>query len=162
MSNLQRITQKIWNVLYKIFPWAERHMLSFHQKQRQRFHIGWLHPDKSLADLKIHLNKEWGFGNHFVAWDDSSQVLSWRKLTSFDEQYHLRVYNDGEIRGHYEYTPESAPLKHFFEKGESAKRADFEKFLAGYFVTEKYSRHVEPDSTLADLDSEVIFSEKNK
>ena len=158
MSIRQRIQQKVWNALYPIFPLIERPFLPFHQKQRQKYHLGWLHPSKSLANLKNHLNTRWGFGNHFVAWEDSNQILSWRKLTSFDEQYHLRVYNDGEIRGHYEHTPESAPLKHFFEKDETARRADFERFLEGYLVHEKHARKVELVPVSPNAEPEMVFA----
>lgn len=153
----QKFEQRAWRLVYPIFKWGEHLMLPFHQKQRQKYHIGWLHPKKSLASLKQHLSGKWGFGNHFVAWEDSNQILSWRKLTSFDEQYHIRVFKDGEIRGHYEATPEGAPYKHFFEKGEQPKRADFLKFLDGYIVFQKYSRLVGPDTTVPDSNSEIIF-----
>ena len=89
MTQFEKIQQKIWRVIYKIFPFLEKTFLVFHKKDRQRFHLGWLHPEKSLADLKKHLAEKWGFGNHFIAWEDTDQVLSWRKLTSFKEQFHL-------------------------------------------------------------------------
>lgn len=162
MNTSQKIKQKIWSILYRVFPWAEHHLLSFHQKQRQKFHLGWIHPSKSLADLKNHLSNKWQFGNHFVAWEDSSQVLSWRKLVSFDKQYHIRVYDDGEIRGHFEYTPESAPLKHFFEEDETAGREGFMKFLDGYMVDKKYQRHIEREPALLDPDSEKVFMDNKK
>jgi len=158
MSISQKIKQSVWSALYGVFPWIEHNLLIFHEKKRQRFHIGWLHPSKSLKDLKEYLSKE-GFGNHFVAWEDSDQVLSWRKHASFDMQYHLRVYNDGEIRGHYEYTPESAPIRHFFENGETARRKDFEGFLKGHLVHKKYKRNIEPDALPAHATPEIVFSE---
>jgi hypothetical protein len=154
----QKILQKIWGWLYPIFPHIEHSFLFFHNKKRQKYHVGWLAPHCTLVDLKKHLSSEWGFGNHFVAWEDSSQVLSWRKLTSFEEQYHIRVYSDGEIRGHYEYTPEAAPIRHFLEIGEQAKTRDFLKFLGYCVTTKKYVSHVLPDTTVASVDSEIIFT----
>ncbi|MDO8495135.1 MAG: hypothetical protein Q7S32_01220 [bacterium] len=161
MNFFQKLIQKIWKVLYVVFPWIERHALIFHDEKRQRYHLGWLHPQKSLADLKIHLSEKWQFGNHFVAWEDTEQVLSWRKLISFNEQYHLRVYSDGEIRGHFELTPEASPIKHFLEKGEQEKREDFLNFLNGYIVFKRYNRHLEIDKTVPNLDSEITFADKN-
>lgn len=161
MNSFQKFQQKVWRGLYPIFPWMEHHMLFFHEKARQQFHLGWIAPDKTLADLKRHLAKNWGFGNHFVAWEDTDQVLSWRKLISFSEQYHLRVYSDGEIRGHFEYTPEAKPLKHFEEVGEKPKSEDFKKFLSGFIVYEKYNRHLEPDTTVPTPDSEITFVDPN-
>jgi hypothetical protein len=135
----------------------EHAVLPFHERKRQPYHIGWLHPKKSLADLKRHLSSKWGFGNHFVAWEDTDQVLTWRKLASFDEQYHLRVFNDGEIRGHYEYTPESAPVKHFFSENLNPKHYDFLHFLEGYVVFQKYPRKLFADTTVPDASSEIVF-----
>lgn len=95
------------------------------------------------------LHDKWGFGNHFVAWQDNGQVLSWRKLKNFDYQYHIRVFKDGEIRGHYEYTPESKPLDHFIEIGEMPRLKDFKKFLSGYMVKRKTISHLKPDVNVA-------------
>lgn len=158
MNILQKFQQKIWRVLYGIFPRIERKFLFLHDGGRQKYHIGWLSPGHTLAGLKKHLADEWGFGNHFVAWEDKDQVLSWRKLTSFEEQYHVRVYTDGEIRGHYEYTPEAAPLKHFFEQGETEKKDDFLKFLGEFATVETYVSRVSPDTTVPDTDSEITFA----
>lgn len=162
MTPLQKFQQRIWRALYPVFPWMEHHMLFFHAKERQRFHVGWLRSDKSLADLKRHLAQKWGFGNHFVAWEDTDQVLSWRKLISFSEQYHLRVYSDGEIRGHYELTPEGAPIRHFVESGEQPKLDDFKKFLDGFMTDQKSVRHLEPDTTVPTPDSEITFQDSNQ
>lgn len=162
MSPLEKFKQSVWRIIYPVFPKLEKTFLRFHEKERQRYHIGWLAPEKTLADLKIHLSKNWGFGNHFVAWEDSDQVLSWRKLASFREQYHLRVYRDGEIRGHYELTPEGAPLAHFEEKGETDKREDFLKFLDGFIVSTQYPREVAPDTTVPVPDSEVTYQDPNQ
>ncbi len=131
---MTKFKKKIWSYIYVIFPWIERRLLFLHEKIRQRYHIGWLAHGKSLEDLKQHLISKWNFHNHFVAWEDRDQVLSLRKLVSFDEQYHLRVYNDGEIKGHYEFTPESKPIRHFLEVGEVEKKEDFLKFLEGYYI----------------------------
>jgi hypothetical protein len=116
-----------------------------------------LAPHHTLAALKKHLYSQWGFGNHFVAWEDSSQVLSWRKLTNFKEQYHIRLYSDGEIRGHFEYTPEAAPIRHFLERGEKAKTRDFLKFLGPYVTTKKHVSVVHPDSSVPSMDSEITY-----
>lgn len=154
---IQRLKQKFWRLIYPTFKWMEHVALPLHEKKRQPFHIGWLHPNKSLSDLKRHLSHKWGFGNHFVAWEDTDQILSWRKLASFEDQYHLRVFNDGEIRGHYEFTPESAPLKHFFAAEFNPKHYDFLHYLDGYIVFQKYPRKLFADRTLANANSEVIF-----
>ena len=164
MTFTDKIKQKIWHLIYKFFPTFQRVLVKWgilrHKKERQRFHIGWLTPGKTLEDLKLHLHNEWGFGNHFVAWVDEGQVLSWRKLTDFNDQYHLRVFDDGEIRGHFELTPEAHPLAHFEEKGEAEYREDFLKFLGEFAVQEKTISHLKMDPNAFDPKSEITVGSK--
>lgn len=164
----QRMKNKIWHFLYKFFPWVQHHLLKWHivwhDKTRQKYHLGFLAPGKTLQDLEKHLHEKWGFGNHFIAWDDTGQVLSWRKLVDFDHQYHLRVFKEGEIRGHYEYTPESKPLDHFKEVDEEPRFQDFEKFLGEYVVHFKHVSHLVRDEQTAP-ESEITidqFSNQDK
>jgi len=156
----QKIKKNIWHNIYPIFPWMQTHFLKWHivwhDKGRQQYHIGWLAPGKTLEELENHLHTQWGFGNHFVAWGDNGQVLSWRKLEDFDNQYHIRVFKDGEIRGHYEYTPESKPIEHFIEVNEQPRLDDFKKFLGDYIVQKKYISHLKPDVRIAP-DSELTI-----
>lgn len=159
----QRIKNKIWHVVYHIFPWWQKHLLKWHiiwhEKERQHFHLGWLAPGKTLKELEDHLNSKWAFGNHFVAWEDSGQVLSWRKLVDFDHQYHIRVFSDGEIRGHYEYTPESKPISHFTEVDEYEMKDKFLEFLGDFMVEEKYISHLEKDMQTAP-ESEITIDQQ--
>lgn len=145
----QKIKNALWHIVYYVFPWWQKHLVEWriiwHDKSRQRYHLGWLAPGKTLQDLEKHLHEKWGFGNHFVAWVDSGQVLSWRKLVNFDYQYHIRVFKDGEIRGHYEYTPESKPIAHFEESDEQARISEFKKFLGDFTVSKKHISHLKPD-----------------
>ena len=161
MNSLDRIKQKIWRHIYRYFPTIQKFFLKlgFHEKGRQKYHIGWLAEGKTLEDLKVHLHEKWGFGNHFVAWTDDGQVLSWRKLADFKDQYHLRVYQDGEIRGHYEITPEAHPLEHFFEKGETDRKEDFLKFLEDFVVQKKYILHLVMDPNAYNPDSEITIDQ---
>jgi hypothetical protein len=158
----QRMKKNFWRHLYPIFPWAQKHFLRWHlvwhEKGRQPYHLGWLAQGKTLEELEKHLHDEWGFGNHFVAWKDNGQVLSWRKLESFDDQYHIRVFKDGEIRGHYEYTPESRPLEHFVEVNEQERLDDFKKFLGSYAVERKHISHLKRDLKTAP-DSEITVDQ---
>ncbi len=153
LTRSQRIKKNIWKFLYPMFPWVQKHFLKWHlvwhEKGRQPYHIGWLAPGKTLQDLEKHLHEKWNFGNHFVAWTDNGQVLSWRKLENFDLQYHIRVFQDGEVRGHHEYTPESKPVDHFIEINEEPRIEDFKKFLGEFIVEDKYESHLVPDVNTA-------------
>ncbi|MFA6273994.1 MAG: hypothetical protein WC662_02430 [Candidatus Paceibacterota bacterium] len=164
MNSFDKFKQKIWRHIYRFFPSIQKFFLKLglHEKERQRFHIGWLAPGKTLEGLKRHLHEKWGFGNHFVAWTDSGQVLSWRKLADFKDQYHLRVFEDGEIRGHFEFTPEAHPIEHFIEKGEQEKKEDFLKFLGDFIVQEKYISHLKMDPDAFNPDSEITIDQTKK
>lgn len=161
MTPFDEIKQKIWDVVYSIFLPTRKFLLKagiiWHKKGRQKYHIGWLAPNKTLEDLKKHLYEKWAFGNHFIAWIDEDQVLSWRKLTDFQDQYHLRVYKDGEICGHFELTPEAHPLAHLEEKGELRKRKDFLKFLGKFIVQKKHISHLKMDPDAFDPKSEITI-----
>jgi hypothetical protein len=161
MTFFDKIKQKTWDFMYSFFLPIRKFLLKngliWHKKGRQKYHIGWLAPGKTLEDLKKHLYTKWGFGNHFIAWIDDNQVLSWRKLTDFEDQYHLRVYKDGEICGHFEFTPEAHPLEHLEEKGEQNKKEDFLKFLGDFVVQEKYISHLKMDPDAFDPKSEITI-----
>ena len=161
MTFADKIKQKIWDFIYGFFLPIRSFLLRigiiWHKKGRQKYHVGWLAPGKTLEELKNHLHGKWGFGNHFIAWVDKGQVLSWRKLTDFQDQYHLRVFSDGEIRGHFEFTPEAHPIEHFEEKGEKECRKDFLKFLGDFVSEKKYISHLEIDPDAYNSNSEVFF-----
>jgi hypothetical protein len=161
-----KIEQKVWRWIYNFFPPVQKKLLKWgiihHEDKRQKYHIGWLAPHKTLLQLKKHLHEKWGFGNHFIAWTDKGQVLSWRKLADFSDQYHLRVFEDGEIRGHFEYTPEAHPLSHLEEKGETEKKVDFIKFLGEFVVQKKHDCHLKMDPDAYNPDSEITIDQAKK
>jgi len=163
MTSFDKLKYKLWRVIYKFFPTLQRDLLKWglihHDPSRQPYHIGWLAPGKTLEELKEHLHNKWGFGNHFVAWTDTDQVLSWRKLANFQDQWHLRVYKDGEICGHYEFTPEAHPIEHLEEKGEREANADFLKFLGDFVVQEKHISHLTFDPDAYNPDSEMTIDQ---
>jgi hypothetical protein len=160
MTFVDRIKQKIWGFVYKFFPSIQKNLLRWHiifHRGRQKYHIGWFPPGKTLEELKKHLNEKWGFGNHFIAWVDENQVFGWRKLVSFKEQYHVRVFEDGEIRGHFEFTPEAHPIKHFREIGEKETKQDFFNFLGDFVQEEKYISHLKADPDAFAPGSEITI-----
>ena len=100
---------------------------------RQRFHLGWLAPGRSFDDFLAQLAAR-GFQNHFIAWQDGGQVVSIRKIIDYRFQYHIRLFADGEIRGHYEYTPECRPFKHLTEALFEPRREEFLAYLGNLVV----------------------------
>ena len=164
MTFFDKIKQGIWRFVYKFFSTGQKALLKWgvvqHDNRRQRYHIGWLSPGKTLEELKEHLHEKWNFGNHFIAWTDRDQVLSWRKLVDFQDQYHLRVFSDGEIRGHFEFTPEAHPIDHMEEKGEREAKAEFLDFLGDFVVQKKYISQLKMDPNAYNPDSEIFIEEK--
>jgi hypothetical protein len=104
-----------------------------HHEGRQLFVVGKLAPGKNAEDFLEYLHSR-GFFNHFIAWKDDNQIVSVRKLEDFKRQYHLRVFSDGEVRGHYEYTPEAHPAWHLKEVGFEQRREEFLEFVGDWVV----------------------------
>lgn len=101
--------------------------------ERQDFLLGHVAPQETHRSLIEHLLRE-GYGNHFVAWKDSGELVSLRKALDFRYQYHLRIFEDGEVRGHYEYTPEYRPWRHLREVGQEDHRIVFLELLGDRIV----------------------------
>ena len=134
-----RIKQGVWRVISPVFPYLRDTLLFFRvirHNGRQPYRLGWLASGKKLKDFEAYLATK-GFDNHFIAWVDEGEVIGLRRRENFTYQYHLRVFIDGEIRGHYEFTPESHPFKHFVNDGMEKRRDEFFSFLKEWVVKEK-------------------------
>ncbi|MBS3903346.1 MAG: hypothetical protein KGZ30_03180 [Anaplasmataceae bacterium] len=105
-------------------------------KGRQRFLLGKLSSDRTPEDFFSYLATR-GFEHHFPAWVDPEEEFGMRFRESFVFQYHIRLYKDGEIRGHYEYTPEAHPFAHLKEMDIEARRHKFMEFLENWIETEE-------------------------
>jgi predicted hydrolase (HD superfamily) len=100
---------------------------------RQSYVLGHLTEGRTVEDFLDYLKTK-DFLNHFIAWKDDGEIVSVRRLVDFERQYHLRVFIDGEVRGHYEYTPESHPIWHMKEVGQENSREDFLDFLGDWVI----------------------------
>lgn len=160
---MSKFGKKISDFVYKHFSMIE-HLL-FHTGiiekniDRQPYHIGWLAEDKTLEDLRFYLHSEWGFGNHFVSFTDKGQIINWRKLEPDGRQYHVRVYNDGEIRGHLEFTPEQHPMDHLSAKGEEEAKIAFLRFFGDFIVYKKHISQLKADPAWHNPPAEIIKEE---
>lgn len=124
----ERTKYYFWRLITPGYTFGRDLLLSsgfIHHEGRQNYLFGHLRPDRKLEDFLKHIAGH-GFGNHFIAWTDDGEVASLRLLDGFKWQYHLRVFSDGEVRGHYEHTPEAHPIRHLKEVG---MKPDFETFL---------------------------------
>ncbi len=100
---------------------------------RQEYLIGTLVPDISLEDFVAFLISH-GYGNHFIAWKDDDELISMRYSEDFKTQYHLRIFSDGEVRGHFEFTPEYRPYRHLKKIGQEDRREYFIGLLKDWIV----------------------------
>jgi hypothetical protein len=94
--------------------------------ERQDYLIGTIAPGETIESVVDHLvNQE--YGNHIIAWKDEGEAVGLRYVDGYKYQYHIRIFEDGEVRAHYEYTPEYHLIHHNKAVGFEDRR---EKFLA--------------------------------
>ena len=98
---------------------------------RQDYKIGNLKKRYSKKDLNEYLLIQ-GFENDYYAWIDDNQVFSLRKLMKGGYQYHIRLFKDDDVRGHYEYAPDCYPVRHYFGKVFNPNKKYFTKLLVKY------------------------------
>jgi len=91
---------------------------------RQPYILGTIAPHLTIEEFVSYLVEK-GYAYHRVAWEDDGEVVSLRHVKNFIYQYHIRVFQDREVRGHYEYTPECYPLLHLFDVGFEDRREEF-------------------------------------
>ena len=118
--------------MYHIWPPVVRllELLKIHNS-RQDFLLGYL-SSKYNKDNFIKFLFEKGFEFNVLAYRDPGEILAMRKLDSLIYQYHIRLFSDGEIRGHYEYAPEAKPIAHSFARLMEPKKEYFEKEFCEY------------------------------
>ena len=98
---------------------------------RQKYLFGRLAEFQTPQALESHLTDQ-GFEKAILAWMDPGEILSMRRLDGPKFQYHIRLFSDGEIRGHYEYSSEGNPWGHSFEKVFDAREEIFREILGAY------------------------------
>jgi hypothetical protein len=122
----ERIKYAFWRVYTPFHPWVRDMSLrvgivtkeskAARFGARQKFLLGTIAPAETIESVIAHLVGK-GYYNHFVAWEDEGEIVSLRYAEDFAHQYHIRIFEDGEVRGHYEYTPECHPIMHYYERG---------------------------------------------
>lgn len=111
----ERYQTLFWTAVYYLLPklTAVIQFFGWH-RFRQNYLVGFLRKDKSPEELIRYLNKR-GYNRARLAWKDKGEVFGVRRIIRHNFQYHIRFFNDREIRGHYEYTAEANPLGHLYE-----------------------------------------------
>jgi len=140
-----RIKYWFWKFYSRFYPFIRKisyrlgigkffiHYLEPGHTGRQDFLIGTLHPSRSAQDFSLFLVTR-GFGNHFVAWKDAGELVSLRRTNGFEQQYHIRVFKDGEVRGHFEFTPECHPFLHMIRVGFEDRASEFREIVQDWVV----------------------------
>lgn len=122
MKNIRTLPQLLVRIfirpIFPFFQWLVIALGIIKAPPRQEFLLGELREDLSFKEVHKLLRKE-GFYTNRIAFIDPGQVLSMRRLDEEkpDWQYHIRIFEDGEVRGHYERTPEDHPFGHLNNVG---------------------------------------------
>lgn len=136
---LDKIKYYLWDILTPIHPHV-RDFLTWsrlvHHEGRQEYLLGVLALGETIESVVDYLIT-CGYGNHFVAWKDEGQVVSLRKATCFEYQSHIRLFDDGEVRAHYEYTTEYKPFTHLKAIGQESRFEEHIALLRGKIVPVK-------------------------
>lgn len=113
MTSKKRAYSKAWHVVYAAHPPVRRVLqVGGRHKDRHPFLLGMFNFEKyAVEDLEKHL-ADIGFEKSRLAWKEEGEVSSMRKVDGKKFQWHIRVFEDGEVRAHYEYSPEVHPIKH--------------------------------------------------
>ena len=133
MENLK----SFWNFAYKVWPSCIRtaEILGFHGF-RQHYLLGHLNSHYNKENFEQFLLGA-GFEPTVIAWCDPGEVLSVRRIDKGIFQHNVRLFIDGEIRAHYEYSPESHPIDHFWEALFEPETEFFKKLLGEYLIPDK-------------------------
>jgi len=133
---LHRVKYYIWRVYSPYHPTVRDSVIALNivkNHGRQPFLLGKIQPEYTVEQFVSYLIER-GYAYHRVAWEDEGEVVSLRYVTDFFYQYHVRVFGDGEVRGHYEYTPECYPFAHLMDIGREDRREEFMKHFGDRLV----------------------------
>lgn len=100
-----------WQVYMPLHYLLRNSLFNVFEHGKPKDFLGKIAPHSSIREL-VEFLVEQGYGNHFVAWKFKGEVISLRYVENFSHQYHIRVFEDGSVCGHYEHTPESHPFLH--------------------------------------------------
>lgn len=136
MKTIRRWKLKFWRKFAPRYRPLINTLVKYHllyHKGRQRYAIGRLAPGKTTAELQNYLHAQ-GFEHCLLAWVDEGEILSLRKVDQEVFHYHLRVFKDEEIRGHYEYMGEHYAIRHVLEWGLESRTEEFKHMLEGWIT----------------------------
>lgn len=136
-ATLDRLKYVFWKIYTPLHPFVRDISTTLgivRHEGRQDFLIGKLNPSRSIREFVLFLVEQ-GFGNHFIAWKDTNELVSLRRTVGFHYQYHVRVFRDGEVRCHYEFTPEYRPLQHLIQIGFEDRTPEFKDIVQDWVLS---------------------------
>jgi hypothetical protein len=134
-----------WKLIYSSYPLFLRVLekAKIHN-HRQEFLIGNFNNQYAVAELEEYL-KEMDYDHGPLSWRDPGEILNLRKLEGDLYQYHIRVFDDGEVRAHFEYASEARPLEHVLESYFEPRHEYFQQLL-GDFLADEFNNSRPRDS----------------
>lgn len=144
---MEKFKYVLWSIIGPIHPHVrdiipkkiiEKRYAKYRPNGRQHYLLGRLAPEETVESV-VEFLVERGYANHFVALRDEGEAVGLRFVPNFKHQYHLRIFTDGEVRGHYEYTTECHPILHDRQIGFEDRREEFFELLGDKIVPEQES-----------------------
>ena len=127
---MNKVQNLIWKFNYAIYPYLRNFILFaglWKHSGRQEFYIGRVARPVAAEEVADIL-KTAGFECSICSWIDDGEILGMRRREG-KCQYHVRYFCDGELRGHYEYSPEGSPIGHLRGRVLESKREYFIQIL---------------------------------
>jgi hypothetical protein len=131
-----KLKYMVWRFYTPFHPFIRDMLISIglaKHEGRQNYLIGFIAPNQTFEGIVSYLVEK-GYGNHFIAWKDQGELVGLRYVEDFARQYHIRIFEDGEIRGHYEYTPECYPILHMKAVDQKDCREKFLNLLGNRII----------------------------
>ena len=137
---IRKIKRSLWWFTAPIWPitrilFMGRWRLMWDERDKDKKHIGWLKPEKTVKEFLKHM-KSHGFKKHHMAWKHTDELFSIRKIHDETFQYHIRFYRNRQITGHYEPAPEGHFIRHWLEREVEFKKNYFLEIM-GHWVMEE-------------------------
>jgi hypothetical protein len=159
-SIITTVKSFLWFFEKPLHPYLRDGLLALHlihHHGRQQYHIGFLAPGKTAEALRDYLISHKGFEDHFPCWIDDGETVDLRFRQNFDWQFHLRIFEDGEVRGHHEYTPESRPIAHLRDRESTACTKEFMHFLGDWVVADARSAAMTAQYDVCDVCQRKVY-----
>lgn len=138
MNKKKHTYSKAWEVVYAVHPPIRKVMqIGGRHEARGPYLLGKLNTTKYTLDAFKEYLISINFERARLAFKEEGEVLNMRRVDGLKFQWHLRVFEDWEVRAHYEPAPENSPIKHLKDvfKHKFKDDKDFLKSLLGDYIS---------------------------